>query len=541
MDPHREIELKLEASPEDLRRLQRHPLVHSLSQARAVTQRLESVYFDTEEHDLASARFGLRVRRVGIRRVQTVKGERSATGGLFERTEFEIPLHGDQPNIARVSDPQLRERLFEIIDGKPLVEVFRTEFRRTRRVLRKGESEWTLDVDDGRIVAGDRSASVHEVELELREGDPARLFEFALLLQERLDLRPSARSKAERGYALARGEGAAAQTSRRVRLESDATLEQAFAAILSHCLAHFTVNADCACEGLDPEGVHQMRVGVRRARAALGLFEDLLPPDQLRHFRSELRWLARELGAARDLDVFTRGILAEIEALRAGVVALERLRAEAVVLRAECYEGVRAVIGSRRYARLVLELGGWISARAWQEYVPGNDSLGWLAPARGFAEAELERRHRKIGRLAGKLDESDAERHEVRIELKKLRYASEFLRGLYPGHGAKRFLRRIARVQSALGHMNDVVTAQRILATLLSRLGPERTREHDRAAGFVEGWAAQFAANALRETADAWTRLEHARPFSLERPTRSRSPLYGFPRAVLALTKVGRS
>ena len=256
-----------------------------------------------------------------------------------------------------------------------------------------------------------------------------------------------------------------------------------------------------------------MRVGVRRARAALALFEPLLPAERLRFFRSELRWVARELGAARDLDVFAGGLLAEIEAPRAWYAALERLRSEAAVLRVECYEGVRACIDSRRYARLVLELGGWISARRWQEHAAGDDSLRWLEPASGFAEAELERRHRKIARLAEKIDESDSARHALRIELKKLRYASEFLRDLYRGRGSKRFVRRIARVQSALGHMNDVATAERILATLLARLGDERTREHDRAAGFVEGWAAQVAGERAARGADAWERLERARPF----------------------------
>ncbi len=513
MNAHREIELKLDASPEDLRRLQRHPLVRSLTQARAVTQNLESVYFDTEEHDLAAANFGLRIRRAGSRRVQTVKGERSASGGLFERTELEVPIDGDEPDLARIYDPDLRARLIEISDGKPLIAIFRTDFRRTRRVLRKGESEWMLDVDVGRITAGERHVPVHEVELELRSGEPAKLFDFALLLQERFDVRPAARSKAERGYALARGEGAAARPSPRVHLEPSATLDDGVAAILSHCLAHFTANADCAREGLDPEGVHQMRVGVRRARAALALFEPLLPEDRVRFFRSELRWLGRELGAARDLDVFMSGILTDCAQYRPGRAAFERLRAEAMALHAECYEGVRACIESRRYARLVLELGGWVHARGWQEHASGGDSMRWLAPASDFAEAELERRHRKVARLADRLDVSDDARHAVRIELKKLRYASEFFRDLYPRRGAKRFLRRMARVQTALGRMNDVATAERILAELLARLGPERTREHDRAAGFVEGWAAQLAADALRETENAWERLERTRAF----------------------------
>jgi inorganic triphosphatase YgiF len=513
VDEQREIELKLETSLEELRRLQRHPLVHSLSQGRAVTRALASVYYDTSDHDLAAAGFGLRVRRAGARRVQTLKGERSACGGLFERTELEIPIDGDEPDLERITDPELRARVTGIAAGKPLAPVFRTEFRRTRRVLRNGDSEWTLDVDDGDIVAGDERVPVREIELELRSGEPAQLYEFALLLHEQFDVRPAARSKAERGYALARGEGAAARSSRRVELEPAATLEDALVASLSQCLAHFTTNADCACEGVDPEGVHQMRVGVRRARAALAVFAPLLPSQQIRIFRSELRGLGRELGSARDLDVFTREILAPLEPFRGEDPAFKRLREEAAALRSECYDAVRAFVRSPRYARLVLELGAWIAARRWRNQPLSEESARLFTPAREFADALLERRHRKARRLAARLDESDEARHALRIELKKLRYAGEFFRDLYPGSAAKRFLRRIARVQSALGHMNDVATAERILESLLGRLGAERVPAHDRAAGFVEGWTAQLAASGRRETEDAWQRLERARPF----------------------------
>ena len=513
MDPHREIELKLDASPEDLRRLRRHPLVRSLSQGRAVTQSLESVYFDTEDHDLAAANFGLRVRRSGRRRVQTVKGERSASGGLFERTELEVLIDGDEPDLARIHDPELRARLIEISDGKPLVAIFRTEFRRTQRVLRKGESEWTLDVDEGGSP---------------RESDTRRSTKSSSSCARAIrrscsSSRCSCRSgstcgprRAARQSAVMRWRAAKVRprAPRRACISSRVRRSTMDSPRSSPTVSrHFTANADCAREGLDPEGVHQMRVGVRRARAALALFEPLLPEDRVRFFRSELRWLGRELGTARDLDVFMSGILTDSAQYRAGRAAFERLRAEAMALHAECYEGVRACIESRRYARLVLELGGWIHARGWQEHASGGDSLRWLAPASDFAEAELERRHRKVGRLADRLDVSDDARHAVRIELKKLRYASEFFRDLYPRRGAKRFVRRMARVQTALGRMNDVATAERILAELLARLGPERTREHDRAAGFVEGWAAQLAADALRETENAWERLERTRAF----------------------------
>jgi inorganic triphosphatase YgiF len=382
-----------------------------------------------------------------------------------------------------------------------------------RRVLRKGACQWELDIDDGEITAGDDRAAIHEVELELRAGEPASLFEFALLLQEKFELRPVTRSKAERGYALARGAGVEAHGSRRVRLEAEATLEDALIAILSQCLAHFTANADCAGEGVDPEGVHQMRIGVRRARAALSVFAPLLPRERVHQFRSELRWLGRELGAARDLDVFTREILSEVADHRAGDRALARLHEEAERMRVECYEVIRECVRSPRYARLVLELGGWIAARDWRDQPLDEESARLFAPARDFADALFERRYRKVARLAGELAASDEARHAVRIELKKFRYAGEFFRDLYPGRGAKRFLRRAARVQNALGRMNDIAMIERTLDALLERLGTERTGAHERAVGFVEGFSAQLAAGALRETGEAWERLGRARPF----------------------------
>src|SRR4030095_12592247 len=142
-------------------------------------------------------------------------------------------IESDEPDLERIPDPELSARAIEIADGRPLVPVFSTEFRRMRRALRKGACEWELDIDEGAITAGADLLPIHEVELELHAGEPASLFEFALLLQEKFDVRPMMRTKAERGYALARGVGAQAHDSRRVRLEADATLEDALIAILS--------------------------------------------------------------------------------------------------------------------------------------------------------------------------------------------------------------------------------------------------------------------------------------------------------------------
>src|SRR5262245_61133094 len=54
----------------------------------------------------------------------------------------------------------------------------------------------------------------------------------------------------------------------------------------------------------DPEHVHQLRVGSRRAVAALELFASGLPHKNYRRGRKRLRRLRRAAGIARDWDVF---------------------------------------------------------------------------------------------------------------------------------------------------------------------------------------------------------------------------------------------
>ncbi len=513
MDTQREIELKLDIPPADLERLRKHPLVRDHAQGRPVTRALDTTYFDTSDHALSEAGYALRIRRVGPERIQTVKGERVAAGGVFDRLEVETSVDSDVPDLDRIPDEALAARLREIVGEKSLDPIFRTTFRRTRRILRSGETEWTLDIDEGEIVADEAREPIREVELELRTGDSAQLLEFALRLQEQLDVVPSMRSKAERGYALAQGTRAQPRSSRRIPIDPDANVEEALQSVVSQCLAHFTANAACASEGIDPEGVHQMRVGVRRARAALAIFSPVLPEASTRKLEDDLRWLGRELGAARDLDVFLGELLPKVAPHCSEDPAFKRIREEALALRTDCYGLAHDAIGSPRYARMVLEMGAWLESRAWRNQPLSEESARIFTPARTFAAARLDRRRRKVLRAATHATESDEARHALRLQLKKLRYGGEFFSDLFPERPVKRTLRRVGRLQRSLGRVNDVATAHGILDAILARLGDERSPAHDRAAGFIEGFIAHVADEAREGLARAWKRLRRQKPF----------------------------
>jgi inorganic triphosphatase YgiF len=503
----REIELKLEIDPSSLPRLARHPRVQACAEGRARARQLHTVYFDTE--DLALARHGLelRVRRAGRCSRQTLRAEACERGAPFDRAECESVIEGDTPQIDRIPEPSLRERVWRAVAGRPLKPVFETRVRRTLRVLRDGEDELELCQDVGELVAGEERRGICELELEIRRGSPAFAFDLALELLGSLELRASRESKAAQGYALLTGERPRPRKARRLGLNHDSPLHEALAAIVTDCLAQIRANEAPASEGVDPEGVHQLRIGVRRLRSALRLFKPLLPRPQVEALNGELRWLAWELAPARDLDVFVDELIGPLASSHQDDPALKTLRDEARALRAEARRRVREALASPRYTRLVLNLGHWLARAAWTEQPLSEQSARLFLPAEAYASQLLDRLHRKLVRLGRRMESASIEeRHRLRIRAKRLRYAAESFRSLHPGKRTRRYLRRLSALQDVLGELNDVATADRVLAELLSRVEPAPVHWH--AAGFVAGWKGHTAERRLASLEQLWDRFE---------------------------------
>ena len=118
-----------------------------------------------------------------------------------------------------------------------------------------------------------------EIELELKRGSQTELFEVARELTQAVPARLAFRSKSERGYELLDDERDAPVTAARIDLVAGTSTRDGFKAIGRACLRQIVGNEPALLKG-DPEGVHQMRVGLRRLRAALSLFADILPDPQ---------------------------------------------------------------------------------------------------------------------------------------------------------------------------------------------------------------------------------------------------------------------
>jgi inorganic triphosphatase YgiF len=512
--PPREVELKLLVQPDDLPLLRRNRRVREVAISRASTRTLRSVYFDTRSLGLLERGVTLRVRRVGRRSVQTLKLPAGDGAGLLQRTEIECEIRGDAPDPGRIQDPTLRAIVIQACQSPDFGPILETEVQRTDRLLRVGDTTLRFDLDVGEIRTARGSQPICELELELVAGDPVGLYALALDLQRSARLRVSTRTKFQRGIELVTGAHPSPQRAERLRVAPDATLEEAMEAALHSSLDQILGNEEPARRSVDPEGVHQMRVGIRRLRSALALFREVLPADQIEPFQEELRWLSDDLGRARDLDVFAEEGLAPLRRRFPTDPALKRLEEEAAQMRTDAHVGLRETLDSSRYAELGLHLGHWMVGRAWRQQPTSPASARLFQPAHATARALLSRRYARLRRRGRNLEtKGERDKHALRIDAKKLRYAAEFLRGLFPRARAGRFIDKAAELQETLGHLNDAATANELLARILAHLDGEAQPPLLRAAGFVEGWIARAADDQLAFLMERWKRMRRQAPF----------------------------
>ncbi|WP_119681220.1 CYTH and CHAD domain-containing protein [Indioceanicola profundi] len=512
-----EIELKLKVDPADFSKLRDAPLPGQVPEQQPV-KTLESTYFDTPDVRLHALGWSLRVRKSGRNLVQTLKSPGTATGGVVARGEWECPVSTPHPDLAALPDQSVLAELGPL-DPAELKPLFTTKVKRTIRIAKPSDgTEIEIALDQGEVVTPEgRTLPLNEAELEMKSGDPASIYDLALALNEAAPLRVELQSKAERGYALALDERPSWFKAGRLDLSPDQTAEEVLQIVVRHCMHHMVSNEAVALAGEQPEGIHQMRVALRRLRSALALFEPLIPAEQYEHLVGEVRWLATAFGAARDWDVFLSDLLAPVEAAFPGDREMAALAEAARTCREQGYRGAREAILSRRYTALLLKVGAWVDGRGWRNQPVSEKSARLLEPITALSGELLGKRHkqsRKRGKGFAKL--GSEQRHRVRISLKKLRYASEFFRSLYDQKAVRRYTDELAALQETLGHLQDVATVDKLVGTIREELGADAPAGWEAGAGLVRGWHARGLHDLEPRLIRDWEAFTSTRPFWVE-------------------------
>ena len=498
--PAIETELKFRLGPGAVVRLSGHPAL----QGPQTTQNLRSVYFDTPDGVLRAAGCGLRVRRTPDGFVQTLK--RQTAPGQTARDEWEVPVPSETLDLTALKTTPARK----LLKGRrhDLSPRFATTVVRRIRMVDWEGARIEVAFDAGELSAGEKREPIYELELELKAGPPAALFALARRLARDLAIVPVFENKSERGWRLAEGDRRKPRPAVATPLSPDATTATAFRRIAMACLAQVSAHAELLRVVRRPEAVHQMRVGLRRLRAAVGVFKPLLAASERQRIETELKWLARESNTARDLDVFIRDVF-HPTALAAPSPDLAPLGRHLLTARSQAYDRILAAIASPRYALLMLETTAWIETTTLPD--------GPVAP---YAAEALDRLQHQIEKRARDLTDLDAEaRHHLRIHAKRLRYAAEFFADLFPTRRRRaRYLKALERLQNTLGALNDLAVAR-------DRIPGEAHLDNASlafAAGRIIGRRERDEAALLAAAVKACGRFHDARPFWIGRCTRQK-------------------
>ena len=470
----------------------------------AASRHLVSTYFDTAKQKLHRHKLTLRVRQAGDQYLQTVK---TSTAGSFARGEWETKVHEAKPDFRRIGNTPFAPFATKKVRRR-VKPVFQTSVQRMTRPLRVGSSELELAIDRGEISSGRKLEPIAEFELELKKGLASDLFRIARRLEHRTEAELDLRSKAERGYQLANGNKQVASHAEPIELTKKMTAREAFNVIAYSTLRHLSGNAE-GVRSLDAESVHQMRVGLRRLRAAISLFGDVLPGPSTAKVKDELKWLTGELGPAREMDVFLKEQIKPLNRAigpRRGVRAIER---EFAAKRNNAFQKAREALETPRYRRLLIDVLEWLETRK------SRDTKEAEAPIDAFVTELMQRRVHKAQKEGRRLVELPArECHKLRIKIKKIRYAVDFFESLYPSKAhdeLEQLSGRLKKIQDALGALNDFV-AHRELAVDAALHAP---RKHRRARAFASGLLVGQEREASKTLMKAASKeLRHLRPLS---------------------------
>lgn len=261
----------------------------------------------------------------------------------------------------------------------------------------------------------------------------------------------------------------APRKARAIAVRPAAAVAAARRAALREALDQVLANIPGTLAGKDPEYLHQMRVGARRLRAVLRVYRGTMQRKDERALLRTLRRIAAASGPARDWDV---------NAPRLPIA----LRAEAARRQRAAHAQLRRVIGAAQF---------WMLPRGL---------AGTRATLDEFGREVLESLDRKTARKGQGIDWKRAgQRHALRLRLRRLRYACEFLRGAFPGRDSEPLVRSLKQLQDLLGELNDMEVARRLTRELTGKRRPASPTVRERAL--------------LRQLPRAWERFAAAPRF----------------------------
>lgn len=430
---------------------------------------LGAYYFDTPNKDLTKVGIALRIRFENGDWVQTLK---TKGDGIAKRIELNVvmPITGTpasldlatlKPDLTAITESSVIKQLEKIAPLNELQNTLQiqyfTDVKRQTRLIKKGDTQIEVAYDLGKVQAqtleknnGKRANTIpiHEVEFELISGDPQILIDTAKQWCKRHKLVLSTVTKAERGNLLLKQQQFAEPTKSDLEIFAQSVdkkiSQHAFLqAVVNNCLLQILPNATAIAEGSqDGNHVHQIRVGIRRLRTALKMFKNFSPAINT-EWRTVLAHTFGLLGEYRDREILKIKTQPMLENLGSPHIEWDT-KVKVMPIDAVCANDFQLVL---------LELIAFT-------HLPDDKDSGKAKPA--LAKI-LDKLFGKIAKASSQFASLDTDsQHQVRKDLKTLRYVSEFSAPLFMDKKqgdkkSKAFNKYLEPAQDVLGEYNDNV------------------------------------------------------------------------------------
>jgi CHAD domain-containing protein len=304
--------------------------------------------------------------------------------------------------------------------------------------------------------------------------------------------------------------------ARPLRISKGMSVEDAFRVTMLECLAHVAANVASVTRAREVEGLHQLRVGLRRLSVAFSAFgEEFRTPAQ-RELQVRTKAFSEAIAPARDLDVFAEELLPPVVKGIGDNSVFALLRERLDHAREDAWDRAVESVSSVEFAVLLDDVAVAAQSRAWTSGDDLKNRLAVRAPVKSVAARLLDEyliKARKRGRHIKGLEQRDC--HRLRISLKKLRYATEFYGPLFKKKKVKRYTKSIKELQDLLGALNDAGQVRATLSQLTGGDMPGARVQADLffASGLVNGWHCARAMRLGKSAIKDWDKLRRAEPF----------------------------
>jgi CHAD domain-containing protein len=277
---------------------------------------------------------------------------------------------------------------------------------------------------------------------------------------------------------------------------------EALRVMLFEALAHIGANVPVVVDAQNGEGLHQLRVALRRLRTALKLSE----APAFAALDARAKAILTTIGTARDLDVFVSELFQPAVNELGPRRGFDILAARAERLRRSAWHAALAEISAPAFRAFEDDVAAAAHAVSWAD----DATIAAVAPH--LLDRALKRAKRR-GRHFKRLDPPS--RHRLRIALKKLRYGAEFLAPLYPDKSVRHWLKPLKELQDLLGHLNDVAQVRGVVGRLLLEEAESAALQADlsHAAGLLQGFHQAHAEAVAEKTGTHWKAFRNTTPF----------------------------